>query len=335
MDKIDITIKQVSRRDEGTKQLQIAKQKVTVPVHSQLVLEFSGSTSNTILVNTFKRVMSDNIPTYAAGFDNINITQNTSIFNNDQMRLRLAQLPILDTPLDLDYLDPEHYYTQENYKPHKLQKIIQLVLDVENTSNTVLNVTTDHLKYYEDTELVKSKYKIPILLTQLRPKEKFKCSINPVLGVGQINNIWAGASTSFYDLDEETNKILFTIESQGQFNEYTLLNKACNYIIYKLKEFSEGVDLIKKDEIIKLDDEYKVILNLEDEDHTMGNFINNALQDHPKITFSSVNKLDHLIHDIQITVISDSNIIKHIQDQVKYLVKVIKSCQDLFIKIRK
>jgi len=57
-------------------------------------LNMSGRLINTVIVNTLRRVILTLIPTYGFNTENINITKNTSIFNNDYMRLRLSNFPI-------------------------------------------------------------------------------------------------------------------------------------------------------------------------------------------------------------------------------------------------
>ena len=63
---------------------------------SKLVLDISGKTVNEAVVNTIRRLVMDHIPTYAFCKESIDITTNTSIFDNDCMRLRLSQLTLPD-----------------------------------------------------------------------------------------------------------------------------------------------------------------------------------------------------------------------------------------------
>jgi DNA-directed RNA polymerase alpha subunit len=75
---IDVNIKQLHKQE--FKGLQ----------SSQLILEFDGSTVNCCMVNALRRICLDHIPTYSSSFKSIIIEQNTSVFDNDYMKLRLS-----------------------------------------------------------------------------------------------------------------------------------------------------------------------------------------------------------------------------------------------------
>ena len=50
------------------------------------------------------RIILEDIPTYAFNLNNINISKNSSVYNNDYMRNRIENLPLIgmNFPLDLD-----------------------------------------------------------------------------------------------------------------------------------------------------------------------------------------------------------------------------------------
>ena len=58
----------------------------------KLHIEFSGKDVNYVLLNTLRRIIIQHIPTYA--FDKIDFIKNTSIFNNDILRIRYHNFPI-------------------------------------------------------------------------------------------------------------------------------------------------------------------------------------------------------------------------------------------------
>jgi hypothetical protein len=57
-----------------------------------LKLNFIGDDIDHIVINTLRRIMMLYIPIYA--YDNIVITKNTTIYNNDMIKLRLSLIPI-------------------------------------------------------------------------------------------------------------------------------------------------------------------------------------------------------------------------------------------------
>jgi DNA-directed RNA polymerase subunit L len=355
MSKKNITIKEVeyikNHNKSHTLETDDKKKKYTfnVPIHSKLILDITGSDVTNEIINTLRRIVMDDIPTYAFPGELIKISDNTTIYDNDMMRKRLIQLPVLNTKLDLYYLDPVYWhnvdYTDPKRPKHDKEQLIEIAINVTNDTQVNKNITTNDIKYYVNGEEKKHDYNkdCPILLLQLKPADSFKCTMKAVLGTGERNNIWAGASTAYYDdysTDDikggfkESNKVTFTIESQGMMTEYELLIKACKLINKKLEDLKQEIEKkIKTKEIIN---NQTIILDLQNEDHTLGNIINWAFQSHPKIVFSGVAKPDHLIKAIKIKISSeDASPIPHMFKQIDYLVDIYKSIEDKLEKLSK
>jgi DNA-directed RNA polymerase subunit L len=323
MDKIDIKI------------TQIHKQKPVDLTTSQLALEISGSSVNAELVNTLRRLALDYVPTYAFAKETINIEKdgNTSIFNNDYMRLRLMQLTVPNIKTNISYL-PEKYWRDVKYDDPEREKFkddkkkLEIYMNVTNTTNSNMNVTTDSLKYYEDNEEKPEKFKtsFPSLIIQLRPQETFKFRAECVLGVGKRSNIWSAVGTSYYE-EITPEKFNLFLESQGQLDEYDILHKSCDIMRAKLNEFKDL--LIEKS--IKNQDE--LLIRLPNEDHTLGNIINAYLQLHKNIAFSAVRKMDLLQDEVELKIKSvDNNPLKYVLETVEYIIKLFNAIEKLLFK---
>ena len=298
-------------------------------ISSQLKLEITGI--NSITANTLRRIIQDDLPIYAFPSELIKIEQNTSTFNNDQMRDHLSQLPILDQDSGISYLDPM-YWKEIDYKnlereKDEHEKIIDLYVNVHNVSPEVMNVTIDNAKIFVDGEQIDmwKNYKTKPLLIQLKPDATFKCHMRSALGTGERNAIWSAGLAFPY---EDGNKIIFTLESFGQMDEYTLLIKACDYINHKLSELKKQIE--KNVTEGKLPNKKIIFIELEDEDFTLGNIVNDLLQDHPNIIFSGVAKPDHLIKAIRIKVECDDKF----PSPIKPLYNVIDELVDRFNTIK-
>ena len=59
---------------------------------SRLEVTLEGSDINHVVINTIRRVGMTQVPIYS--FDEIEISENKSIYNNDYMRLRIKNLPL-------------------------------------------------------------------------------------------------------------------------------------------------------------------------------------------------------------------------------------------------
>lgn len=315
---IDIKIDQINRIKYHVVTKNLTEKNDTnysykVPISSKLVLEFKGKDNANVIINTLRRVVLDDIPTYAFCSDLIKITENNTIFNNDYMRLRLSQLPVLNVDFEPFYLDQKYWlnvdYSDPKRNKHPQEKQIDIAINVYNDTNQVKNITTNDIHYYEDgVEMNKYNKECPILLVQLRPAETFKCSMKACLGVGDRDNIWAGASAAYYDdlttdeitgnqIENKDNRTIFTIESQGQYDEYVLLIKACKFIIKKINDVRD--ELEKRHKNKEIVDGKELIIVLDGEDHTLGQLMNYMFQNHPDIESSGMGKPDHSIKSIR------------------------------------
>jgi DNA-directed RNA polymerase subunit L len=273
-------------------------------ISSNLKLEIIGM--NSITANTLRRIIQDDLPVYAFPPELIKIEQNTSTFSNDQMKDHLSQLPILNQECEISYLDPMYWkdvdYKNLDREKNKHEKTIDLYVNVHNISPEILNVTIDNAKIFIDGNQINmwQDYKEKPLLIQLKPDATFKCHMRSALGTAERNAIWSSGLAFPY---EDGNKIIFTLESFGQMDEYTLLIKACEYINHKLSELKKHIE--KNVTEGKLPNKKIIFIELEDEDFTLGNIVNDLLQDHPNIIFSGIAKPDHLIKAIRIKVECD------------------------------
>lgn len=325
--------------DVKVKEIQYTKQDKFIS--SQLVLEFTGKDMNYVIANTLRRVSYDDIPTYA--FEYVNIEHNNSkAFDNDYMTLRLRQLPIYDIKSDLYYLHPKYWhdvdYYDKNREKHESEKLIEATINVYNNTNELMSVTTKDMNYYIDNEQMEYPHRNPdepILLIELLPNQTFKCQLRACLGVGERDSIWFGSKLAYYDIDESNpHRILFTIEGTGQMTEYELLVKCCRLIKLKLNSISNEIDHRIKTKEIKIAP--TIFIELVNEDHTIGNLINNALQDHPQIAFSGMSKPDHLIKQIRLKMTCTDEVDSPIQplfEVFDYLQNLFTNLENQFIEL--
>lgn len=294
---------------------------------SKLTLELSGKTVNEVLSNTLRRLGNDCIPTYAFVKETIIITENTSIFNNDRMRLRIEQMTIPNIENNIIYLEDKYWRTTDysnlgREKHEDDTKILEMQINVTNETNDIMNVTTNEAKYYEDGEELGQVYdkNYPHLIIQLRPKEVFKCRAVAQLGVGERNNIWAAAATGYHEeIGKQKYKLM--IESQGQMDEYDILYRGCLILKQKL-------DIIKyiignKYTSTTIMAEKMIEIRLDKTDHTLGNIINTYLQENKNIAYAGLSKPDLLINEMVIKIISvKPNPLEPFFETIDYVIKL-------------
>lgn len=309
---------------------EVEKQETDGLKYSHLIVKMTGKTVEPVVINTLRRVMLNNIPIYAFPSECIVIENNTSVFNNDQMRIRLCQLPILNTKSELDYLEDKYWldvnYANKEREKHPQEKSIELYISATNVDENIKNVTTNDVQYYEDNILVNNKYdkKYPIVLIKLRPKETFKCKLKAVLGTGERNVIWAGAGNVYYSYSEH--EALMTIESHGQIDEYELMWKACRYMQNKFENLKHVIQ--EKYESSKTEINPKTIeLVLDNESHTIGGILMSVIQDNKKVAYAGVGKRNELVKQITLLIKyneATSEPLKPIMDSIDYVIELMK-----------
>ena len=273
--------------------------------NNYLILHFYGSDVNYVILNTIRRVIMELVPTYAFDNSNIEITKNTSIYNNDYMRLRLSHFPIIgiDNPLETIYQSANLEYEanistfdkkiediniiaekEQAYKLEKAQNFI-IHINVKNTSSNVLAVTTSHpdIRYYYKTKLIESPYKQPLLIIKLKAGEEFCGTLTSTLNIGLKNANYMPNAVCAY-AEENENSYRLNIESLKQIPETEIIIRACHIIIIKLKNFlnifSEKIKQYSSEKIV---DEYnldnKQIITQSESDSTAESAIRNTSDD--------------------------------------------------------
>jgi len=274
--------------------------KINDSYNNYLVLNFSGSDINNIIMNTIRRVIMELIPTYAFEKSNIEISKNTSIYNNDYMRLRLSNFPIfsIDNPIEtikqsanLEYESNISTFEtkiedlniiaekEQAYKLEKAQNFI-IYINCKNTTSDVLCVTTSHpdIRYYYQTKLIPSPYGRPLLIVKLKPGEEFIGTLSSTLGIGLSNSNYMPTSVCVYE-EESENSFNFNIESLKQLTEQEIIIRACHIIMIKLNNFLEIFSAkIKSYSSSKITDEF----NLDDK------IKNNTSSESESITDSAI-----------------------------------------------
>jgi DNA-directed RNA polymerase subunit L len=326
MDKIDITVTQLSRTEHVDLET------------SQLKLKFKGSSVNCSVVNALRGVSYDLIPTYAFHPAAMKIEKNTSKFNNDMLRLKISQITYpgftfkhpsfkLDT-----FILPEKYCTNVDYSDRSRELYekdkykIEMYINVKNNTHSTLNVTSHDITFYENGEKIKYPYKkSPCLILGLNPGEEFMCYCVGQLGIGDVNNIWSAAANAYFEqLKDDESEYDFVIESMGQISEYEIMHKACNLIKIKLERFKDIVD--KQYNTKEYHDSTRIKLVLPGEGHALGQLLNRTFQMHKSVLFSGVAMLDNLVSEITFKIVTDKvNPVKVIFECVEYAIKLMDS----------
>ena len=310
---------------------------------NHLHINFKGSGVNHVLLNVLRRVMLEDIPSFAFNKDNIDITKNTSVYNNDYMRNRLENLPLIDVnfPLDLEEYNGLRKYVRgrkafedviendEKIDEKTDEKIFTIYTNIVNNNDTSYDITSDEIEFFNGEKKVKSFYKKPILINRLKPGEEFEFSAKVDKGIALNHSRYAVVGMCCYEMIND-NEYIFKFEPRGQLSISEILSRASKIIKYRLELIINKIQKIK----FTSDNHGKIILN--NEDHTFGNLIARGLQDHKSIEFAGY-KLDHLlIRDVTIEYVTNGGktINEILNDVLSGYIKQYSEIEDKFNKLK-
>jgi DNA-directed RNA polymerase subunit L len=308
--------------------------------NSRLEFNIKGNNINNVIVNTYKRVGTSKVPIYT--FTNTDITKNTSVYNNNYLKLRLKNLPVIGIKTEKDIFIPKKNKNQieeeeigfiniddinmnvnEDVNVSSLDKLT-MYLEYENNSDEIVSVGTDDCKFYLKEKQIKSPYPTNVQLVKLQPKQIIKFSAITELGIEDISSIFSPVSIFTFRENSENDYDVF-LESRGQLNEMEILRITYVNIMNDLDQIEK---LLPEDNIL----EGKLTLN--NIDHTLGNILSEGLQKHSNVIFAGYN-MPHPL-DTKIVLhfkLSKGNLKSIIIEVIEYYKKVFKLVNDNISKI--
>ena len=142
-------------------------------------IQFSGKSMNHIIMNSIRRAILDEVPSNAFNPDKMIISENSSVYNNDYLRNRFEQFPLIgvDKKLDLDEYEKirkgkVEIRDEDEEENIDEESLITLYCDKENKTDDYMSITSDDVEFYMKDKLIDSIYKSPILICKLKPGEK-------------------------------------------------------------------------------------------------------------------------------------------------------------------
>ena len=308
--------------------------------NSRLEFNITGKNLNYVVINTLRRVILSNIPIYA--FDKITINTNSSIFNNNYMRLRIENLPVIGiennneifVEKEEEELEEEDFFDEntgiindnidinddeDNSINSSSLDEFTMYLDFKNENKKIVTVGTSDAKFYYKQKKIDSPYKNNIPIIKLHPGKTIIMSAVTNLGIEKNNAKYSPVSVVFYK-QKKDNDFDFIIESKGQLNEKKIISIAILNINNILDEFMKLVPDNKGME-------GKLVIP--DEDHTLGNLLADGLQRHKAVQFAGYNMPHPLGNVVEVHYKLNSGNLK------KVLKDVISFYQNLFDDIGK
>lgn len=302
--------------------------------NNYLEVNFSGNDVNYQILNILRRIILRYIPVYA--FDSVltNIKVNNSVLNNDMLKLRLNNLPMILSELNEEDNIKKIYDLEKNIFNYDDIKSITMYINVKNTLNDIKHITTDDVEFnYHDGSKIESNkiYKRPILLMSLRKDEELVLTTKTSLNIALNDGKWLPVKTPCNYIENGDNNYNMIIRSRRQITEKNCLLRGVKIILMKMKNIEENLFLeinkIKKKMQMKELYEGEIILQYEDSSY--GNMITYYLQLNKNIEYAGCKVESYLKMDIIIG-FKTVNI-----DIVKILKEVFEHITKIFIKIER
>jgi len=317
---------------------------------SRLEVTLEGKNINHVVINTLRRVGMTDVPVYS--FDEVDITENKSIFNNDYMKLRIRTIPVPNIENKVTYLDDEQINSvkdtilerdeeqeenadiaigDDNIDYNEVRQIVNdtydmitMFLDIENKKDDIMSVTTEDCSFYKNGQEIKNIYNDHLLLIKLKKDQKIKLSAISKLGKEKISSLFSAVSILTYkELTE--NKFQMILESRGQVSEYRVLYVACMNVIQMMQNILE--------QIPKNNSDMEGQINSNNLDHTYGNLLVTGMLQHKDVEFAGYAK-PHLLDNKTIIkyVLKKGNIYSVINDVTEYYTQLFTKLSKLFDK---
>ena len=261
---------------------------------SRLELKLKGEDIDNIITNSIKRIVQTDIPIFS--FSEINITDNTSIFNNNYVKDHVRNIPVwgIENNLEEYYkkeiipeedfsesrgiIDDDIELTVDNKMDTSALNELNMYVEYKNNSKEIYAVTTDDAEFHYQEGLIKSPYYNPIQLVKLQPGQEIKIDARAKLGTEEISGIFSATNVCFFIQNEKDYD--FIIESRGQIKERRILLLALKILNKKLRHFYDNLPKNKGME---------GTIIVENEDHTLGNIITKGMQNHSSVQFCGYN----------------------------------------------
>lgn len=305
------------------------------PQNTRLEINMKGTEINNVVVNTIKRAVTTYVPIYV--WDVI-VNKNTSVFNNDYMRLRLQMMPLIGIENnEIIYVEEKKEEEKEEDDDDELEftdsedkmKIsgmdnLTMYLDYANSSSEMVTVSTDDCIFYYKGKKIPSPYKQKLPIIKLKPGQEINFSCISKLGIEKQDAKFSPVASCAFKQNKE-NEYEFYIESRGQIDEKTIIKRGLLNVISEINRVYEKLPKENKS---------KGRIEIGNADHTVGNLLSYYLyknDDVKKSFYSLKHPLDTIVYiDYELKKGELKEVMKKTADKIKDVLElIIKKCDEL------
>ena len=184
-------------------------------MNSMLELNITGKNVDNTVINTIRRTILTHIPIYI--YDNIEITKNTSVFDNNYIKLRLKNIPVIgiktktniykekttDDDEDLYIMDDTGIAPDNTDINTDSLNEMSIYIDKINTDIDIITVGTNDCSFYYQGKQIKNPYKVNIPIIKLQPGQEIKMTAITKLGIEKMNTVYSPVSVCMFKKNKD------------------------------------------------------------------------------------------------------------------------------------
>jgi DNA-directed RNA polymerase subunit L len=269
--------------------------------------------TNHVIMNTIRRVIFEKVPNYAFDPKNIKFLKNSSIYNNDLLKGRFSNLPVMglanDDSVFNEYLESNYLWVINNERnitdkeKTKIdidsiyendtsidtitdEKILTMLCNVkhDDKKKQFLNVTTDLCEFFINDMKIPSPYKSSLLLLKLRFGEEIEFSASSKMSIPYESPIYLIVENAFFVKNEDS--YTFTvIPVNSSIKAKDILKRVIRIIEEMLKVVENMIESASED---------TGSLEINNDKFTLAGLLTYYIQDHKDVTYAG-NKCEHLL----------------------------------------
>jgi len=191
-------------------------------------MKFSVSGFDLSILNSLRRICIAEIPTLA--FDKININKNDSVLHNEFLQHRLELVPLISHNI-------ANLQDIRNEKKNCKKCTIDYKLKIKCDKDVRPVYSNDNKNVIYDNSVTQIEDKI--LIVTLTKGQEIDCDFIARKGISKEHTKWQAVSiTSCYEMDNDTDEIVFDIETMKTLKPENIVITAINILIQKLKDIT-------------------------------------------------------------------------------------------------
>lgn len=234
-------------------------------------MELDIKNTNSRFIVTLRRILRNYVPTFA--FHHIEFETNESPFNDDEIKLRLHMIPVINLKTSSKIADEEylnliqlHKKNEEIELGYKDLPYMEMVINEENNSQETKIITNENAIFYsgKDLKKINTPYPKPFIITYLKPGQNISLTAKTSIGLGIMGTQWNPIYQDLIKSDKEQKNYTYSFHTYHE-DPKKILSISLQVLIKKIniyKNYISSIEKVTNHEIIFNGEKYDFIPTL-------------------------------------------------------------------------